>query len=218
MSQSQPSQLPSYPAKPWPGARAGTWISHAGIQRTRLFSLRSQWYFQKQLLWDFSELAARSWEVAPSVHPKPVVPSLSRPSPGSSHRSFKLFIKQSSSRRPYLVLSSAKTVLKSKAKKNFEKVRQVTTIPFPVSADLPSEVLTPPLTLCPGYGVCTQAETCYWACPKQLRGWQAFSGHHSGLTGRMEDRVLKSQKMASQCFIFIKHLIIIFFQHDRTQV
>lgn len=37
--------------------------------------------------------------------------------------SFKLFIKQSTSRRPYLVLPSAKTVLKGKAKKNLEKVR-----------------------------------------------------------------------------------------------
>lgn len=31
----------------------------------------------------------------------------------------------------------------------------------------------------------------------------------------MEDHILKSQKMASRCFIFMKHLILFLFQHTQ---
>lgn len=80
-------------------------------------------YFQKQLHWNFSELNWTWLEVVTSTHPKPAAPHLSRASASLSNHSFELFIKMRPSRRLCLILFSTKTVLKSKARKNFEKRR-----------------------------------------------------------------------------------------------
>lgn len=60
--------------------------------------------------------------------------------------------------------------------------------------------------------MCTQAEICYWAFPRQLWSWQAFSGHPSGLSvhGRVEGHILMTQKMVNPCFNFIECWFAIF--------
>lgn len=138
----------------------------------------------------------------------------SRASHDSSYHTLNLIINQSSSSTPYLVLPSSKIELKVKKKnQNIGGSEISDKNSFSIFANLASEELTPPLTLCPGYGMCTQAETCYWAFPRQLWSWQTFfwpflwskCAWHDGRTYVM------TQKMVSQCFNFIEDWFAIFY-------